>query len=74
MRELALKRHQKSEFKGPYLVERVLTLKGVVQQTAVNDGDQRMTLYVACKGKVSVRLLDVPFLLELGGCLSVVCE
>ena len=69
-----MKRHRKSEFKGPYLVERVLTLKGVVQQTAINDGDQCVTLYVTRKGKVSVRLLDVPFFLELGSRLSVVCE
>lgn len=58
----------------PYLVVRMLTLKRVVQQAAVDDGHQCMALYVARKVKVSMRLLDVPFLLELGGRLSVVCE
>lgn len=32
-----------------------------------------MALDMGRKGKVSVRLLDVPLLLKLGSCLSVIC-
>lgn len=33
-----------------------------------------MAFDVGCKGKVLMRLLDVPFLLELSGGLTIVCQ
>lgn len=51
----------------------MLALQRVVQEAAVQDRDQCMALDVARKGKVSVRLFDMPLLLEFGRRLSVIC-
>ena len=59
--------------RGTYLALCMLALKPVVEQTAINYVDERMTFDVSRKGKIAVRFLDVPLFLEFGGRLTIVC-
>lgn len=45
----------------------------MVAEALVNDRDESMAFDVARKIKMPMRLLDVPFLLELGCCFTIVC-
>lgn len=52
----------------------IIPLETLVDQALVEDADERIILDMGSKVKMPVRLLDAPFLLELGGCLSIVCR
>lgn len=51
----------------------LFALEGVVLEASVDDGHQSVAFDVGRKGKVLMRLLDVPLLLKLGGGLTVIC-
>lgn len=55
-----------------YLVARMLALERMVDETSVDDRNERVALDIACKLEVSMRLLNVPFFLKFGGGLPVV--
>lgn len=50
----------------------MISLESMVAETLVDDGDQRVALNVPRKVEMPMRFVDVPFLLELGSCLSIV--
>lgn len=50
-----------------------LTLKSVIDETTVDDGDQCMAFDVPSECKFPMRFLDVPFFLEFGGGFAVIC-
>ena len=55
-----------------HLIEGKITLKRVVKKASVHDRDQGASLDMWRELKISVRLFDVPLLLELGGRLAIV--
>ena len=57
-----------------YLLARAVTLQSIINETSVDDRDKCVALDMSREGQFPVRLLDVPFFLEFGGCLSVICE
>lgn len=57
-----------------YLLAHIVALQRMVEKPPVDDGDQRMALDMRRKVEVSVRLLDVPLLLEFGGGFAIVYE
>lgn len=52
----------------------IFPLKGVVHKASVQDGDEGVVPDVRREIKVPVRLLDVPFFLELGSSLAIICR
>lgn len=50
----------------------MLALERMVDETSVDDRNERVALDIACKLEVSMRLLNVPFFLKFGGGLPVV--
>jgi hypothetical protein len=51
----------------------MFALKPIIEQTAIDHIDECMALDVPGKVKVTMWCLDVPFLLELGGGLAIIC-
>jgi hypothetical protein len=46
----------------------------MVHKASVDDRDQSVAFDVLREWQIPVRLLDVPFLLKLGGSFSVICD
>lgn len=59
--------------RGTYLIECIFTFQGAVEQTSVDDRDKCMALDMRRKREISVWLLYVPLLLELGGGFAIIC-
>lgn len=55
-----------------HLFSGVFALQRLVEKSPVDDGDERMPLDMRSEFEVTMRLLDVPFLLELGGGFAIV--
>ena len=52
----------------------VLSVKFLVQEAFVQDGNKRMDLDVRGEREFAMRSLDMPFLLKLGCGLSIICR
>jgi hypothetical protein len=50
----------------------MLALKRIVNEAAVDDGNQCMALHVGCELELAMGLLDMPLFLKFGGSFAVV--
>lgn len=63
---------QRPKVSVTYLLLCKLALEVLVEQAFVEELREGMTFDMARKVKMSVRLLNPPFLLQLGGCVSII--
>lgn len=51
-----------------------VTFQRLVDQAAIDDGDESVTLDVRRPREMAMRFFDVPFFLEFCGCFAVICD